>query len=165
MKMRSGSISRAWAVLLIPLALVVLLALPGTSEPSATAPPPTFSEDLAAHGIVFVPLDGTEQAAAYTSVPSAVGVATREYGIDPSHVTDVYFGALTQENRLMDGADATATSSVPAPAVSRPAYAVRIGGLELLALGGPATPERAHEELVVFVDALTGEEIFATTFR
>ncbi len=147
------------------LTLVVLLALPGSSEPSATAPPPGFSADLAAHGISFVPLEEAAGEAVSVPVSAAIEVAVAGYGVDPARVAEVFLGSLTQENRLVEASGGATTSTVPAPAIDRPAYAVRITGLQLLPLGGPATPERAHGELIVFVDAATGDEIFSTTFR
>jgi hypothetical protein len=49
--------------------------------------------------------------------------------------------------------------------VDRLAYAVQVTGLELYPMGGPTSPERVHDELIVFIDARTGAEIMATTFR
>lgn len=147
----------------LALTIVGVLATPGASEPTATAPPSALTEELAAHGIGFVALEGSEDGA-YVPVPKAIDVATREYGVDPAQVAEVFLGSLTQQARLADGTDTT-KATVPAPAVAQPAYAVRITGLRLMPIGGPATPDRAHEELIVFVDAATGTEIFATTFR
>lgn len=165
MRRRFGSIGAAVGLGAAALTLVALLAFPGSSEPSVTAPPPEFSADLAAHGISFLPLAERSAGDAYVAASSAISAATASYGVDPARVAEVFLGSLTQENRLVEASGGTPSSTVPAPAIDRPAYAVRITGLELLPLGGPATPERAHEELIVFVDAATGQEIFSTTFR
>lgn len=109
---------------------------------------------LLAGGIIveFVPSDewasaGTDPVEEKTAVAAAVG----QFG---SVETPVLYRALV-------------TAPGVEPAISdRPMYVIQLTGQALIPQGGRnVSNERLHRELVVFVDALSGELVFATSIR
>ncbi len=144
----------------------------GAALPALPTPDPTFLAELEAHGFRFAVVPG--DAPTMVSPEQAVTYVSAEYGADPANMT-VYIGLLTELDRLLPSTgDTVPTPSVAiSPAVDRLSFAVQITGMTLYRRGGEgltsseiaSSPEDIHHELVVFVDAMTGAEIVATTFR
>jgi hypothetical protein len=158
---------------LIAVAVGVALGSGASGSTGVTAPPTDLSTGLKDHGTLFVPANAADAAAAPVSADQAEQVATKQETdgqLPPSASVNAYLGRLTEENRLeAPPADIPKPPEneppTPPPSVDRLAYAVQIQGIQEYPTYGPITPERVHNELVVFVDASTGQEIFSTTFR
>lgn len=111
---------------------------------------------LAEHGTVLkaLPSGTTLESVVETLIDAstAVDVAVKAFGKLDTPV--VFEGLLSLTDH--------------APIVKdRPVYAVQLTGLSLPPLGGrgPHTEETMHHEMIVFVDATSGEFLVATTVR
>lgn len=115
---------------------------------SVSDPDPLLLGGLAAGGLRF---ESDPTLSTSVTADEALQYAVDEYGGNVSDAV-VYLGLLTEEDR----GDIS---------VDRPVYAVSVTGLAIARMGAPTPPDQMHGEWVVFVDAATGEEILATTFR
>jgi hypothetical protein len=130
---------------------------------------------LADHNLVFEPATSADRALAELSDDEAAAIALDESGAPEKAEHAVYLGRFTDLDQVAPlPPDVPGPDVYPAPDAPNDqlVYMVQITGLELYPFGafqrdGPRSPppERAHHEEIVFVDALTGEEIMATTFR
>lgn len=121
--------------------------------------PDGFVEALAVHGYRFDPAPDPAAAAraAGLSPSAAVEAALGEFGEAREGTPHVYLGTLTVDDlRTAGGARQIEDRAV---------FAVRFTGLRLPPVGMPATDDTLHEELVVFLDASSGEWLVATTVR
>jgi hypothetical protein len=152
-------------------AVILVLGSAASNVPSTEDPPTQLVFDLAEQGLEFRAATVSEESQASVTSQEAVDVATGEYGGARNPVS-VYLGRLTQRGSLeQPPADATPAAGSPSgpnqtwPVANRLAYAVVIQGLSIAPNYGPVTQERTHSELVVFIDADTGAELLAITYR
>lgn len=124
-------------------------------------PPPGFASALAPHGQLFTPAADPAVASRMAGVSAEVAlrIAKEQVGSVRAGEAHVYIGSLTVEN-LRQGGDDT-----PRLIEDRLVYAVQITGLGLPPLGMPADSSTRHSELVIFIDATSGEFLLATTVR
>jgi hypothetical protein len=145
------------AVFVAGLALVVV----GASHPrTASAAPEEMTTALESAGFHLAPPQASRAAVADSELNSAIDVARAQFG--PAGEATAIPGTLTVDNDRVGGEKA------PLTVVDRPVIAVQITGLDLPPMGShgsEADPKRNHHELVVFVDATTGEYLMATTVR
>lgn len=170
----AGVAAFAFALLVALTDLRVTTAGNSTTTGLAGAPPADLLAGLASTGKQFTPVRTVDAPAAKISPQTAEGaaVAAELGGRVPQGVSvNAYLGRLTEEDRLEtppnDTPDPTpADANVPPPAVDQLAYAVQLEGVNEYPQGGDVTdPARLHHELIVFIDAETGKQILATTFR
>jgi len=144
---------RIWLALL-GILVGVALAITLSGEPAAAAPPPAaLAAALADHGVTLEPMPGS---AATVGPSTAVAVAAAEMGGRSPDA--MYLGSLTADSIYVDG---------KAPH-DLPVYAAQFTGLELypnIPYGQSPGTGVVHHEQVVFVDAVSGEYLFAVTVR
>ncbi len=139
------------------------------SVTASTPADPVLISELEAHGFRFTLVP--DDTSTIVSPKEAAQYASAEYGVDTENMT-VYLGRLTELDRLSTTSE-TGSSGATAPSVNRLSFAVQITGMTLYRRGGEevprgdtaSNPDDMHHELVVFIDATTGREIVATTFR
>jgi hypothetical protein len=137
----------------------LLLVLTGARQPEAvSAAPEGMTTALAAAGFHLSSLDASAAAALTESdLKAAIDSAHSQFGSAGAALAVA--GTLTVDGyHVGDEKTALAVNQ-------RAVIAVQITGLDLAPMGGQATAERMHHELVVFVDADTGEYLLATTVR
>lgn len=161
----SGRIRRRLVVAIVLtsgflVAIPLLLARPGTSAGAESLPGPDAGmlQGLAANGLLF---ESQPTLTVSVSADAARTTALSEYGGKPSDST-VYLGLLTDQGRLDSLASSGTTADIP---VDRPVFAVQIEGLAIARVGAPTPPDSLHHEYIVFIDAMSGQEILTTTFR
>jgi len=125
--------------------------IPDPTLPSQLPDRISLFSALADHGWLFRPVDPKEVAVPIVSADAAKRTALHEYGVPDNDLT-VYLGRLSP----------TRTEVIDPRTL---AYAVQIRGLSLPRIGAPTLPGTEHHELVVFVDARTGDELLTTSFR
>jgi hypothetical protein len=129
----------------VALALTLLLILSGPEAAKAQLPTTELRSALRASGFelmpVRVPLRGV-----LVTAESAIRSAVHDYGAAP--MKRAFIGQLSVDDVR-----------------GRLVFAVQMTGLNLPPLGTLATQTNLHHELIVFVDALTGRTILATSFR
>lgn len=116
---------------------------------------PTLAADLANANVRFTAVP--PGATAPLGVDAAVGAARRSFG--GAHVASVYLGRVTNTDY--------ATPKGSLVVADRLAYVVRFDGLTERPLGarGAVSPSALHHELLVVIDATTGDMLFGTTVR
>lgn len=109
---------------------------------------------LAAQGVVLAPLPvgQTLKSAVPASLTAggAADLAVATYGKVAQPV--VFEGRLTMVDQ-------------DPPIQALPTYAIQLTGLNLPPFGGKGTVDNQHQELVVFVDAVSGKVLLAITVR
>jgi hypothetical protein len=153
----------ALAAVLFALLLGLAWWLP-TERVSAGAQtaPTDLVNALDVNGFHVAPPQSQTTARAIIPTATAVSVARAEFG--PDAPANAYLGELTYSG-MRSGDEAS-----PLVMANRPVYVVQLTNLDLAPLGGGRasgeTPTSAfHREMVVFVDAATGETLLATTVR
>jgi hypothetical protein len=145
----------------------------GSPLPSATTASPSESPDqtpgvatpspvdvaslvaaLADGDITMVPVDATDEARITSE--QALLVARETYTLGKPTAS---LARLT-----VDGYHVGDTTT-PLSIEDRLVYVVQLTGLDMAPFGGDASTETIHHELVVFVDAVTGDMLMATTVR
>lgn len=145
-----------------PAAVLALVVFWRPTGVVAVEPAPEgFAEALAVHGTLFKPASDPVVAAraAAVTASAALDTALKEFGSASGGTAHVYLGTLTVEN-LHEG-----DAGTPLLIENRRAFAVQVTGVQVPPLGMPATEESLHEELVIFIDAVSGEFLFASTVR
>lgn len=115
-------------------------------------------QGLASDGLLF---ESQPTLTVSVSTAEARASALSEYGGKPGDST-VYLGLLTDQGRLGSLGSSGTAADIP---VDRPVYAVQIEGLAIARMGAPTPPDSLHHEYIVFIDAMSGQEILTTTFR
>jgi hypothetical protein len=143
-------------------------SLPSATTPAASEPPgrslrvgtpsPSDAASLAAalaeHDITMAPVDATDEA--LITPDQALGVARETYTLGTPTVSLA---------RLTVGGYHVGDPTTPLVIEDRLVYAVQLAGLDLRPFGGDVSTATTHHEVVVFVDATTGEMLQATTVR
>lgn len=157
--------ARLGGLLIVGLLLVGALLI-GLRQSVSTAvavesTPPGFASALAPHGQLFTPAADPAVASRMAGVSAEVAlrIAKEQVGSARAGEAHVYIGTLTVENLRQAGDD------TPRLIEDRLVYAVQITGLRLPPLGMPADSAPMHGELVLFIDATSGEFLLATTVR
>ena len=146
------------ALLIAPLVAAIVSTMPRGYVSATEDQYQALIDAFASHGTTIERLPpGQSMVEALPAVTSQVAVdsAVREYG--RADVPIVYEAFLTIPDHV--------------PRLERrPVYAVQLTGLRLPPMGGnesgaPIPESRIHHELIIFVDATTGEWIVAQTVR
>jgi hypothetical protein len=137
-----------------------LVAVGASRPPNAWAAPEGMSTALASAGFHLSAPAANLAVVSDATLKAAIDVARKEFG--PAGTAVAAPGSLTVDGyHVGDEHSALALSS-------RPVIAVQISGLELPPIGGKdmkVTAADMHHELIVFVDANTGQYLLATTIR
>lgn len=135
-------------------AIVAVLGIGSGTSYAVTTPSPAVVLDLTGANVRFVPATADHP---QVKPDQAVAEARRQFGA--AHVAGIYLGRVTKTDYrsrahalLVDG---------------RLAYLVRFDGLNERPAGvrGQVPAAALHHELVVAIDAATGQFVFATTVR
>lgn len=144
----------------------------GTAASVAPGPgtaPADLHDGLGAIGERLDPASNADTAEATVGAESAAQIAIgQEAAGQPLAGYKVYLGRLTEESRLgpPDDPMPAPDPSVPPPSVNRLVYAVQITGINLYpSLNPEDSSAPVNHELVVFIDAMSGQEVLATSFR
>jgi hypothetical protein len=151
------SIHRRWGLLgaaaAAGIGIVAVLLLTGSAALATPGQGQDLRVALSVNGTTFEPAEVQAFRAGLASSRSpeeAEKAAVDDYGERVKPV--VYAGRLS----IVDHQ----------PAISdQPVYAIQLTGLSMAPFGGPATDKNLHTELIVFVDAVTGEVMLAETVR
>lgn len=155
---------RRLALAAVLFALLLGLAWLPTERVSADAQtaPTDLVNALDVNGFHVAPPQSQTTARAIILTATAVSVARAEFA--PDGRANAYLGELTYLG-MHTGGEAS-----PLVIANRPVYVVQLTNLDLAPLGGgrgsaEAPTSAFHHEMVVFVDAATGETLLATTVR
>lgn len=130
---------------------------------AAADPEQELRAALGEHSIEFEPPGADDKRAALILPEDAIAKAREEYAPDKGAPARAYLGRFSDWAMAEGGTEGG--SLPPAQDYNQLIYFVQFTGLELLPTGPVGAQLRPHEEMIVFVDAISGGVIGAIHFR